>query len=290
MQRLVFIFFLLVCFNFKPLSQGPIDGFMKGEGNLDGAIGFSVQRSDLYYGLDDEIYDLNYSAELLSFFAQYGLSDKFDAVATVPFIFTQFENKFQDMGLFLKYRPVHYVFEKNHELDLLLSGGFTFPASDYRPDVTGAVGQRAQQIPLRGILQLKTKNGIFFNTTGTFNYRLDKLSDNTISLATSLNPNFILVEPANSGLLMFRMGFATKKHFVEIFSEWQKTFGGVNFQPTVYQPPQSYGVDYWKIGGTYYYDVVTNGLAINLSYIPRGRNIGNIISVSISFILKYRQE
>jgi hypothetical protein len=268
-------------------AQGPIDGYLKGEGNLDMAIGMNFSRSKNYFGVDNEVYNLPYSANMFSVFAQYGITDKLDAVATIPFIFGQFENKFQDMGLFLKYRPIYKEFNKKGKIGTILSTGYTFPMSDYTPDVTGALGQRAQIFPFRLVTQLEFYKGFFLNLTGTYNARVDKLSPETITNTLVLNPDFVMDAPANSAVFLMRAGMATTRHFFEVIMEYQKTYGGVDFVPEVVQPSQLYGVDYFKIGGTYYYGFDTNGIAFNASYIPSGRNIGNIFSASISFILKF---
>lgn len=288
MKFLVVFYFVLMFFYLFP--QGPIDGFMKGKGNMDAAISFSDQRSKRFYGAANQEYSLNFQAQMLSFFAQYGLSKEVDAVFSLPFIFGQVENKFQDLGLFLKYRPVHYFLPKGGELDVLLSGGISFPFSDYRPDITGAVGQRAQQIPLRSIVQLKMPNGVFMNGTYTFNYRMDELNDLVVTQTLAENPSFIPENPAHSSVFMGRFGLATTKYFMEIFLERQITHGGVDFRPDVVLPPQLYGVNFTKIGGTFYYDAGTNGIAFTVSYVPAGRNIGNVFNLSLAFIIKYRSE
>lgn len=288
-MRILFFISVVLFWSQSSFAQGPIDGFMKGEGNLDGAIGFNVQQSNRYYGANAEEFNLNYQANLLGFFAQYGLTDYLDAVVSLPFIFASAENKFQDMGLFLKGRPIHYKTEKHFEFSTLVSAGYTFPASDYQPDVTGALGQRAQTLPLRGILQAKFPVGIFINGTATYNFRRDAL-DPQVSEEAKEGLTAEELIPSDFMNSMLRIGWATNKHFMELFIERQRTFGGVDFKKGEVRPPQLYGVDFTKIGGTYYYDVGANGIAVNASYILNGRNIGNIISVGVSFILKYRKE
>lgn len=288
-MRIVFVLLINFIWYVNTIGQGPIDGFMKGEGNLDGAIGFTVQQSNNYYGASNKAFDLNYQANLLGFFAQYGLTDYMDAVVSLPFIFGSSENKFQDMGIFLKARPLHYKTKTHFEFSALLSAGYTFPASDYKPDITGALGQRAQSFPLRGILQTKLPNGFFINGTATYSFRRDQLSPK-VSEETIEGLTEEQLVPSNFMTNMLRIGLATKKHFVEIFIERQTTFGGVNFLEDQAIPPQLYGVDFTKIGGTYYYDVRTNGIAVNAAYILNGRNIGNIISIGVSFIFKHRKE
>jgi hypothetical protein len=284
----IYIFLIFYFIQFLILGQGPIDGYHKGEGNLDMAVGMNFSRSRDYYGVNNQIYNLPYSADMFSVFGQYGITNNFDAVVTIPYIFGQFENKFQDMGIFLKYRPIYAEFNKKGKVGTILSGGYTFPISDYTPDATGALGQRAQIFPLRLITQLEFYSGFFFNLTGTYNVRIDKLSQETISNTTELNPDFVLAAPENSAVFLIRTGMATTHHFFEFILEYQKTFGGVDFLPGVVQPSQLYGVDYLKIGTTYYYGFETNGIALNTSFIPSGRNIGNIFSISISFILKFK--
>lgn len=272
-------------------AQGPIDGYLKGKGNLDVAIGMSFSRAKDYYGANNQIFDLPYRAEMLSLFAQYGIGDKIDAVVSLPFIFGSEEKKFQDLGLHLKYKPLEFNFNNGASWSQLISAGFSFPASDYRPDVTGALGQRAKRVPLRFISQLKFESGLFFNFTGAYHFRLDKVSQETVIMVIEENPDFEIQSPSNHYSLVGRVGLATSKHFVEFFAEYQKTLGGVDYEEGVVKPSQLYGVDFLKVGGTYYFGMQENGIAVNASYIPAfRRNIGNIVSVGISFIIKHYGE
>ena len=285
MRKLFLI--IIIIYSFSAYGQGPIDGFMKGKDNIDGALSLTWQQSKNYFGANNQEFGLNYQASLVGFFAQYGLTNYLDAVFSLPFIFGSGENKFQDMGLFLKARPLHYKTEKQFEFSSILSAGYTFPASDYKPDITGALGQRAQIFPIRGIIQTKFRSGIFINGTLTYNFRVDELSEPIPDeVIDNLSEDDLMTK--NFTVKMIRLGLATKKHFIELFLERQTTNGGVDFVEGEVRPPQLYGVDFTKIGGTYYFDAVENGVALNVSQILGGRNIGNIISVGVSFILKYR--
>lgn len=286
-MKLYIIIATFVCLS-TVFGQGPIDGYLKGKGNLDVAIGLSFSRANEYYGVNNQSYDIPYSVEMLSLFAQYGISDKIDAVVSLPFIFGKEEKKFQDLGLHLKYKPLEFNFDNGASWSQLVSAGFSFPASDYRPDVTGALGQRSKRIPLRFISQFKMGNGLFFNFTGAYHFRLDKVSKETELMVIEENPDFEISLPSDHYSLVGRIGLATSKHFVEIFAEYQKTLGGVNYEEGVVKPSQLYGVDFLKIGGTYYFGLQENGIAINASYIPAfRRNIGNIVSVGVSFVIKH---
>ncbi|MEX1190734.1 MAG: hypothetical protein WED10_11825 [Brumimicrobium sp.] len=285
------ISFILILFCQVIYAQGPIDGYMKGKGNLDVAIGMNFSRSNTYYGANNQEFNLPYSADMFNTFAQYGLHDRLDFIFSLPFIFGGKEKKFQDLGLHLKYKAFELNFKNDASWSNLFSAGVSFPASDYRPDVTGAIGQRAKRIPLRFISQLKFNNGFFFNFTSAYHFRFDEVSNETAIMVIEENPDFKIQAPNNHYSLVARIGLASTKHFVEFFGEYQKTLGGVNYEEGTVKPAQLYGVDFLKIGGTYYYGMKENGIAINASYIPLiRRNIGNIISVGVSFIIKHQSE
>lgn len=289
MKYFTLILFLVVSLHF--LAQGPIDGFLKGKDNLDVAIGMSFNQSSEFYGVDNQTYNLPYSAQMLNLFAQYGISKKVDFVFSLPFVFGKEERKFQDLGVHLKYKPFEINFKNGANWSHIFAAGFVFPASNYRPDVTGALGQRAKRIPLRYISQLKFNNGLFLNVTSAYHFRLDEVSQETAAMILEENPDFNLRSPSNHYSIVGRIGLATAKHFIEFFGEYQKTLGGVDFEEGVVKPAQLYQVDYLKLGGTYYFGMEENGIAINASYIPlKRRNIGNIISVGVSFIVKHKAE
>lgn len=286
-MKLLIAFFIISTTSF---AQGPIDGFFKGEGNGDFAIGLGINRSNQYTGHPDSLYSESYGAQQLGVFGQYGITDNLDAVLSIPFVFGESENKFQDLGIYLKFRPVNHKW-KDNEWSTLLSGGITFPASDYQADVSGALGRREKKIPFRLINQVKFNSGLFLNLTAAYFIRFDKIDDTILSNYQEIRPSFNPQQPSDHYSLLLRGGWASLHNFIEVFAEYQNTLGGIDFVTGIKQPIQLYEVDYLKLGGTYYYGGKENGVAVNLAYIPAmRRNIGNIIYVGVSFILKYRPE
>lgn len=270
-------------------SQGPIDGFFKGKGNADIAVGFGINRSTNYTGHPDSLYNLSYSAQQFNVFGQYGISDNFDAIVSLPFVFGATENKFQDLGLHLKYGIIDKSWN-NTKWTSLVAGGVSFPASDYQADVSGALGRREKKIPLRLVNQLKMNNGVFLNLTASYFIRFDKVDQNSLSEYQDENPDFNPQQPSNHYSIMSRIGWASEHNFIEAFVRYQNTLDGIDYQFGIIQPIQLYEVDFLKIGTTYYYGGKENGIAVNLSYIPGlKRNIGNIVFAGVSFILKYRK-
>ena len=279
----------LIFSSFITLSQGPVDGFFKGQGNADIAVGFGINQSSKYNGSPDSLYNLPYSAQQFNIFGQYGITDNLDVIGSLPFVFGKSENKFQDLGLHLKYRPVNKSWNNNN-WSLIFSSGFTFPASNYEADVSGALGRREKKIPFRFINQLKLKNGLFFNITGAYFLRIDKISNIKLSNYKETEPSFNIQQPSDHCSIMTRLGWATTHHFVEVYALYQNTLGGIDYRFGIEQPIQLYEVDFLKVGGTYYYGGKENGVALNLSYVPAlRRNIGNIVFAGVSFVLKYRK-
>lgn len=268
-------------------AQGPIDGYLKGKKVLDIALSYTYSTSDNYNDGEGNELDLEYKAHMASLFAEYGISNRIDAVLTLPYVVGQGEHNFQDMGLFVKYRPFYKPVMEKYKLGFILSTGYSFPVSNYQPDVTGALGQRAKVIPLKAIAQMEFDKGIFVNFTGAYHVRLDKVSEETIEDVQATNSGFTETKPGNYATIMLKGGMAMQYSYFDLFAEYQKSFGGVDYEDSVVKPSQLYAVDYLKIGGVFYYAMDDHaGIALNASYIPYGRNIGNIFSISASLIVK----
>lgn len=268
-------------------AQGPIDGYMKDKKTLDIALSYSYATSEKYFGAENETFDLEYKAHSAGLFMAYGIIDKIDAVVTLAYVVGQEERNFQDMGLHIKYRPFYKSLREKVKLGVIASTGFFFPVSKYEPDVTGALGQRAKVIPLKAVTQFEVGNGGFINFTGAYHIRLDKVSESTIEQVQMTNPDFQPSRPGNYATLMLKGGMAMRYNYFDLFVEYQKTFRGVNFEEGVVKPSQLYAVDYLKLGAVYFYAMDAHtGFALNVSYIPRGKNIGNIFSISASLIIR----
>jgi len=220
-------------------------------------------------------------------FMEYGISNKVDAVLTLPFIVGNEEKNFQDMGLFVKYRPLYIPIKQKLKFGIILSTGCSFPISKYEPDVTGALGQRAIVIPIKMVSQLEFEKGGFINFTNTYNFRADKVTDATVEKIRQLNPTFQPSRPGNFITLLVKGGMALEHNYFDLYVEYQKTFGGINFEDNIVKPSQLYSVDYIKVGVGYFYAIDDHtGFSLGASYIPKGENIGNIFSFSGSFIIK----
>ena len=139
-------------------AQGPIDGYLKGEGELDVALGFSATGADRFIGGDGVEYtDFPFRGQLLSAFAAYGVTDGVDLVVSVPYVITDASSGLQDGGLFIKGRLLKVPLGNSTSdinLDVLGALGITAPLSSYEVVAAGAIGQRAKVVQPRLVAQV----------------------------------------------------------------------------------------------------------------------------------------
>jgi hypothetical protein len=268
-------------------AQGPLDGYLKGKGVLDLAPSFSFLSARQFNGAPGETYDLPYRGNLFSLFAEYGLTERLDVVATVPYIFTSTQSGFQDGDLYLKYRPVYKALPDAGKIAMLIGAGYSFPLSDYQPVAEGALGQRAQQLPARLIVQWESPFGLFINATGGYTWRFDRFKAEDVALVRQTRPDFQPAQPSHFATFLFRVGFPAAHYYLDAWVERRQTRGGTNYQPNVPDLPQAYGVSYTQIGGTAYYsENGKTGFILSGAYIPSGRNVSKMLRLTVGMVVK----
>lgn len=268
-------------------GQGPLDGYLKGRGVLDLAPSFSSNSAKRFEGAGGQVYDLGYKGSMLSLFAEYGLGKRLDVVATAAYVFTSQQSGLQDGALLLKYRPVYRQLGRAGQLGLLLGSGLGFPMTNYEPTETGALGQKAVIVPLRLIVQWETPLGLFFNLTGGYNRRFDRLREQDVAAVRRLRPDYQPVQPADFSTMLFKIGFPARRYYLDAWLEWQYTPGGADYMPGVADLPQSFGVSYMQAGGTVYYsENGKNGFYLSGGYITGGRNTGRILRLTAGVVLR----
>ncbi len=268
-------------------AQGPLDGYLKGKGVLDLAPSFSSNSTKRFEGTGGQVYALGYKGSMLSLFAEYGLGKRLDAVATAAYVFTSRQSGLQDGAVLLKYRPVYRQLGQAGKLGILLGSGLGFPLTNYEPAETGALGQKAVILPARLILQWETPLGLFFNLTGGYNWRFDRLRDEDVAAVRKLRPDYQPVQPANFSTMLFKVGFPARRYYLDAWVEWQHTRGGADYVPEVADLPQSFGVSYTQAGGTIYYsENGKHGFYLSGGYIFGGRNTGRILRLTAGVVLR----
>lgn len=270
------------------LSQGPLDGYLKGKGVLDLAPSFSFNSAKKFDGARGQTYDLAYKGQMLSLFAEYGVTERFDLVATGAYVFTENQSGLQDGGLYVKYRPFYEKIGNAGKLGILLGTGASFPLSDYEPVATGALGQKAVSVPARLIVQWETNLGLFINLSGGYNWRLDQLDDKDIAAVRAERPDYDPTEPQHFATALLKIGFPAARYYLDAWVERQHTARGADFVPDVPDLPQAYGVSYTQIGGTAYYsESGKTGFYLSSGYILSGRNTSRILRVTLGMVFKF---
>ncbi|MFN0215562.1 MAG: hypothetical protein ACKVT2_14995 [Saprospiraceae bacterium] len=278
---------LFLLFPLFVAAQGPLDGYMKGKGVLDLAPSFSLNSAQKFDGAGGSIYDEAYKGQMLSLFAEYGLTEKFDLVATAAAVFTPLQSGLQDAGLFVKYRPIHASLGKVGKIGVLLGTGATFPISNYKITSTGALGQKAITVPAKLIVQWETPLGLFVNATGGYNFRLDQLKNADIAIVRQQRPDYEPLDPQSFTTFLVKIGFPARHYYLDAWAEWQHTSGGADYVQNLPDLPQAYGVSYTQIGGTAYYsDTGKTGFYLSGGYILNGRNTSRILRITFGMVFK----
>ncbi len=283
---------LLAAFLFAAQSlvaQGPLDGYMKGKGHLDLAPSFSYMRATDFAGAGGTRFAEPYTGYMLSVFAEYGVTDRFDLVATVPYVITSGQKGLQDGGFYAKYQVIKAKAGQLGYLRLIGGVGASLPLSGYEPTATGALGQRALAVPARAILQWDTKWGPFVNLTGGYNWRLDDYRDSDVARVRAVRPDYSPDAPPGYSTVLVKIGLPAKQYYLDAWWELQHTPAdkGSDYVQGVLDLPQAYGVRYSQVGGTIYYsETGKRGVFLSGAKILDGRNVSRVLRLTGGFVVK----
>lgn len=259
-------FFLTFAFFTTNFSQSAIDGFLKGKNVLDIAVSASYQTADEYFGNAGR-FIYRRDLVIINAFAEYGITEKLDVIATLPFI----GDKLQDGGLYFKYKLADLSL-KNQKLSIIPAVGMTTPLSNYATQSGQAIGQQATQIHGHLVLQTTLPAGFFWQVQGAYHFALDPVpSSYTFSSKLMFNRN---------------------KIYADFWYEYQKGLG-TNTYPSAGVDFRTLTVDYQRIGGVLFYKLKNNwGTFINGSYIFTGLDtfLATTFSVGMTKKLEFKKK
>ncbi|MFD1550560.1 hypothetical protein DNU06_16415 [Putridiphycobacter roseus] len=253
-------------------GQGRVDGFLKGKGNLDIALGSNYEANKQYYAGNNLI---NLSRDILSFsaFFAYGITDKLDVNFSVPYVsVNSAEKSIQDPALFIKYHITSISLKAGDhnlgKLNLIFAAGFSANINDYQTAGGNAIGQQAKTIDLRPVIHYQANSGWFATLQGGYNYKFEPVPD-AIPFA-------------------LKVGLAKAKWYADVWYDGQHGIGGFDYLGTPAPPSfRELGVSYHKIGGTFYKPINQYlGVFGGLSYMLAGRNISKGAGGNIGFVFK----
>jgi hypothetical protein len=268
---------VIAVFSFVQLSfsQGRVDGFLKGKGNLDVALGANYETNPNYYAGKNLIALERTILSANAFFA-YGFTDKFDMNLSVPYVNVKYGNNtekdIQDVALYLKYQYASIKLRNGDagKLNLIIAGGYSSNITDYQTGGGSAIGQQAKTIDIRPVIHYQSNSGIFVTAQGGYNYKFDPVP-NAVPFA-------------------MKVGLAKAKWYADVWFDGQHGIGGFDYQGNPSPPSfRELGVSYYKIGGTFYTPLGKSmGVYGGASYMLAGRNISKGVGFSLGMVFKFK--
>ena len=272
-------------------AQSLVSGFMAGKGHGSVVVSGTTERYTDVYLAPEKISGVPVFNEVrvnsLNLYGTYGLTDKIDAVVSLPYIqskgqangnviqglnalystegYANVRQGVQDLTALLKFKSFSREIGSSI-LDLLGVVSFSTPLSDYQTN-TGlgyiiAIGNRATKYSAAGVAHLKTNSGVF--ATAQVGY----------SLRTGLVPHAFTGEA--------KLGYAGPKTYLESSASFQESNGGTDITElgfTGFFPATR--VNYLRLGVSAYRPVANGfGLTLGASTYVAGRNIGKATGYS----------
>ena len=272
------------------LGQGPIDGYLKAQGEADIAVGLSATGANVFIGGDGTEHEFPFSGQLVSAFGIYGINDRLNLIANIPLVITSSAAGLQDGGFYLKGLAKRWKMGDNDEksLDIIGAFGVSVPLSQYEVVAAGAIGQRAKVVQPRLVAQYN-QPGFFASTVLGYNYRFDELDLEVLREIQRTRPAYMPEQPKDFVTGLLRVGIPTSQFYADAWLEVQRTLGGSDFVPDVQELPQAYRVNYQQVGGTLYYsEGPTWGFAASGAAFLGGENTSRLWRVSGTLIYKVR--
>lgn len=244
---------LLWFFSLNGMAQGAISGFYNAKGSTTLVLGVGFEDSKNYF-IGREKSDLSRNLYSISIFGIYGISDRFNLQAALPYLSSGEQSGLQDAQVFIKYKTAAWQRETS-KLELSFGAGFSTNVSNYRLGGLNDLGQRAKILDTRALLHYQQNSGWFANVQSGFSFKFE--------------------EVPNSFPFTFKFGKASAKSYFDFWYDFQYAFGGIDYRGTPFpQNFREFGVTFHKVGGTYHFPLSKkSGIYISPSYTISGRNV-----------------
>jgi hypothetical protein len=275
----------LLCAAFAPArAQTEQDALMMPKNNLCVAINYGYSSWNNYWEgtfkrNNDNIGALSTQTAMLML--NYGISSKLNLLASVPYIAVsaskgtlQGLNGFQDISLFVKWKPVASVWG-NRRFSLFAIGGYSAPSNDYNIDfMPMCVGLGSKVLSGRVTADYQLKK-MFATVSGAYMLRGNVNLDREAYYTTrQINSSEVYMPNAGNFLLM--AGYRSRTLIAQAFMENMTTFGGFDIRRND-MPFVSNRMNSTKAGleAKYYVPKHTAlGFHANVWSTLRGRNVG----------------
>ncbi len=222
------------------------------------------------------------TTQSLMLMSNYGISDKLNVLATVPYVWTDASagtlhgmKGFQDIELDLKYQFYKTKVGKNGKLSFMAVGGFSTPLTNYENDfLPMSIGLGSTN--LSGRLTVDYQQGIFFSTiSSAYVWRSDVTVDRTSYYTDHIvySDKVDMPNVLNSNLFI---GIRNKGLTAQFQVLNMYTFGGYDIRPND-MPFVSNQMNMTSLGGhvKYFLPFAPNLEVIGgADFVVAGRNVG----------------
>ncbi len=287
----LFSFLTLLVLPILAQAQSPVSGFMNGKGNSVIAVSYSAEKYDKVLLSPNDANGVpvfnDVKVNSASLYASYGISNRFDAVLSLPYISAKgnanesvlnelgYENTrsgIQDLSVFLKYNPYNCNIG-TASLHFMLGAGVKTPIGNYKVDEglqsILAIGNRATSFNGLAIAQVRFNDGLFLTTQAGYSLRNGQV------------PNALIGE--------IKAGYAGKHIYVDAWFAGQVSDGGVNILGEGFQGffPAT-DVSYNRVGVNVYVPIAGGfGISGGLSQYLNGRNVGQSVGFSGAVVYSF---
>lgn len=283
----------------KIFAQNEQDAVMMGKRNLCVAGSYSYSNWLEYWEGTLKRNNLNMgrvATKTSMLMLNYGVSDKLNVMVSVPYVSTKATNGtlqgisgWQDLGFYVKYRPIKKFFGRQR-LSLLMVAGYTMPSNDYNIDFLPMSIGMGSKVATGRIIADYQYNGLFASVSTSYQLKSNVEIDRSAYYTThQINSNE--VKMPNSGNTQLRLGYRNPLVIAEGFVDYMKTFGGFdmrrNDMPFVSNEMNSTNIG---VEGKFYLKELPElGIHTSVWYTIDGRNVGqsNGFMAGILYTVKF---
>ena len=283
-----------LCLSTAAQAQSLISGFMAGKGHGSVVFTGTAERYRNVFLAPEKVDAVPIYREVrvssVSLFANYGITDKIEAVVSLPFIessgranrvvldslgaaYVNSRSGLQDLSLMVKFKAFSAPVGSS-QLDLLGAVGVSTPASSYQSKADLgyiiAIGNRATKYNVLGTAQLRMPSGMFVMGQAGYSARTNPVPDAFVADA--------------------KVGYAGLKFYAEAWAALQQSSskGTDILQPGFTGLFTATRVNYTRVGISLY-KPISNGVGVILgaSQYVAGRNVGQSTGVSAGVSYNY---
>lgn len=283
MRQLYLLAALCAAFISGVSAQSPTDALMMPKGVICILGQYSSAQWDEYWEGANKRSNLNigtYTNQNVMVMANYGITDKLNVLAGLPYIWTDSDSYFegesgaQDLSAWLKYQALALESDFG-TFKVQATGGVSIPVRDYVPDfLPFSIGIQSKTASLRAILNYTTKMGLYATVQAGHTWRSNTTLDRDSYLYNGQWYETDEVPVPNMMDATGRLGYINSKLQAEVFLDY---FTGTDGDDIRYNDmPFPTNKMQATTAGVFAKYFIWKSLALQASYgkVLSGRNVG----------------